>query len=102
MIISGGENIYPEEIEDKLARCRLVAGVAVVGVPDERLGARVVAFVEPAVAELDPGQLDEICLQNGLARYKRPREYVFVKSIPRSAAGKILRRKLRSGEYERL
>jgi len=102
MIISGGENIYPEEIEDKLARCRLVAGVAVVGVPDERLGARVVAFVEPAVAELNPGQLDEICLQNGLARYKRPREYVFVRSIPRSASGKILRRKLRSGEYERL
>jgi 2-furoate---CoA ligase len=100
MIISAGENIFPEEIEDALVRCSLVAGVAVVGMPDERLGARVVAFVEPARPGVKPEQLDEACLRGGLARFKRPREYVFVKSIPRSASGKLLRRKLRIGEYE--
>ena len=100
MIISGGENIYPEEVEDTLARSGLVAGCAVVGMPDERLGARVVAFVEPAAA-VEPAQLDQVCLKGGLARFKRPRDYVFIKSIPRSASGKLLRRKLRSGEYER-
>ena len=52
MIISGGENIFPEEVEDTLARSKLVAGCAVVGMPDERLGAKVVAFVEPAVGDL--------------------------------------------------
>jgi 2-furoate---CoA ligase len=102
MIISGGENVYPEEVENALARCTLVGGVAVVGIPDERLGARIVAFIEPTAAEVSQQQLDEACLRSGLARFKRPREYVFVKSIPRSAAGKILRRRLRSGDYERL
>jgi 2-furoate---CoA ligase len=100
MIISGGENIFPEEVEDALARSKLVAGCAVVGMPDERLGAKVVAFVEPAGAELAPDELDNACLRSGLARFKRPREYVFVKAIPRSASGKLLRRKLRTGEYE--
>jgi 2-furoate---CoA ligase len=102
MIISGGENIYPEEVEDVLVRSKLVAGVAVAGVLDDRLGARVVAFVEPAIAGLDSAQLDEACARSGLARFKRPREYVFVKSIPRSASGKVLRRLLRSGDFERL
>jgi 2-furoate---CoA ligase len=100
MIISGGENIHPEEVEDALIRSKLVAGCAVVGMPDERLGTKVVAFIEPAVAELGPEQLDEVCLSSELARFKRPKEYVFVKAIPRSASGKLLRRKLRSGEYE--
>ena len=100
MIISGGENIYPEEVEDTLTRSKLIAGCAVVGMPDDRLGAKVVAFVEPAVGGLSPEQLDEACLKSGLARFKRPKEYVFVKAIPRSASGKLLRRKLRTGEYE--
>lgn len=102
MIISGGENIYPEEVEDTLIRSKLVAGCAVVGMPDDRLGAKVVAFVEPAVAGLASEQLDEVCLKSGLARFKRPREYVLVKAIPRSASGKLLRRKLRIGEFEKL
>jgi 2-furoate---CoA ligase len=102
MIISGGENIYPEEVEDALARCPLVAGCAVVGMPDERLGAKVVAFVEPAATGVTRDTLDDACLKGGLARFKRPKEYVFVKAIPRSASGKLLRRRLRSGDYERL
>jgi 2-furoate---CoA ligase len=100
MIISGGENIFPEEVEEMLARSSLVAGCAVVGMPDERLGARVVAFVEPAHPAVSPEQLDCECLNTGLARFKRPKEYVFVKAIPRSASGKLLRRKLRAGDYE--
>lgn len=101
MIISAGENIYPEEVEDALIRTGLVAGCAVIGMPDERLGEKVVAFIEPAGAA-DPAGLDEACLRHGLARFKRPRDYVFVRAIPRSASGKILRRRLRSGEYETL
>ena len=100
MIISGGENIFPEEVEDTLIRSELVAGCAVVGMPDDRLGAKVVAFIEPANGDLSPEQLDELCLKSGLARFKRPKEYVLVKAIPRSASGKLLRRKLRTGEYE--
>jgi len=102
MIISGGENIYPEEVESALARCPGVASAAVVGMPDERLGSRVVAFVEPVSAEVTFAAIDAACLDTGLARFKRPREYVFVKAIPRSASGKLLRRKLRIGEYEKL
>jgi 2-furoate---CoA ligase len=102
MIISAGENIFPEEVESALARCPGVASAAVVGMPDERLGSRVVAFVEPASAEVSVEAIDAACLKTGLARFKRPREYVFVRQIPRSASGKLLRRKLRIGEYERL
>jgi 2-furoate---CoA ligase len=102
MIISGGENIFPEEVESALARCPGVASAAVVGIPDERLGSRVVAFVEPVSAEVTCEAIDMACLETGLARFKRPREYVFVKAIPRSASGKLLRRKLRIGEYEKL
>jgi 2-furoate---CoA ligase len=102
MIISGGENIYPEEVEGALARCPGVASAAVVGMPDERLGSRVVAFVEPVSADVTREAIDAACLNTGLARFKRPREYVFVKAIPRSASGKLLRRKLRIGEYEKL
>jgi 2-furoate---CoA ligase len=102
MIISGGENIFPEEVEGALARCPGVASAAVVGMPDERLGSRVVAFVEPASPEVSVEAIDAACLKTGLARFKRPREYVFVREIPRSASGKLLRRKLRIGEYEKL
>lgn len=100
MIISGGENIHPEEVEDALIRSKLVAACAVVGIPDERLGTKVVAFIEPAIGSVAVEQLDEVCLNSNLARFKRPKEYVLVKALPRSASGKLLRRKLRSGEYE--
>ncbi len=102
MVISGGENIYPAEIEDVLAKSPLVEQVAVIGMPDERMGAKIVAFVEPASDDCSADALDAWCLDSGLARFKRPRAYVFVKSIPRSAAGKLLRRFLRDGDYETL
>ncbi|MBM3488804.1 MAG: AMP-binding protein, partial [Alphaproteobacteria bacterium] len=101
MIISGGENIYPEEVEDVLARAPDVRQVAVAGLPDDRWGQKVVAFVEPGGSRADAEALDRWCLESGLARFKRPRAYVFVEQIPRSASGKLLRRFLRTGDYKR-
>jgi 2-furoate---CoA ligase len=95
MIISAGENIHPLEVEDVLARHPQVAEVAVVAAPDERLGQRVVAVVVPE-GELSAEELDAYCLaSDALARFKRPREYRFVESLPKSPSGKILRRLLR-------
>lgn len=99
MLISGGENIYPEEVEDLLAKCPLVRGVAVIGMPDDRWGQKVVAFVEPESTEASADALDEFCLAGDMARFKRPRGYAFVAAIPRSASGKLLRRQLRLGNY---
>ncbi|CAM5195522.1 2-furoate---CoA ligase OS=Castellaniella defragrans OX=75697 GN=HNR28_002065 PE=4 SV=1 [Castellaniella denitrificans] len=99
MIISGGENISPVEIESLLSLHPAVDEVAVVGLPDPRWGQKVVAFVKRAgnVAEVD---LDEHCRMSGLANFKRPREYVFVREVPRSPVGKLLRRKLAAHQYE--
>jgi 2-furoate---CoA ligase len=95
MIISGGENIHPLEVEDVLARHPAVEDVAVVGVPDDRLGQRVVAVVV-ARADVSAEELDSHCLEVAtLARFKRPREYRFVDALPKSPAGKTLRRLLR-------
>jgi 2-furoate---CoA ligase len=92
MIISGGENIHPAEVEDVLAGHPGVREVAVVGAPDDRLGTRVVAVV---VGEATAEELDAHCLASPLARFKRPREYRLVEALPKSASGKILRRVLR-------
>jgi 2-furoate---CoA ligase len=92
MIVSGGENIHPLEVEDVLARHPGVAEVAVVGAPDERWGHRVVAVL---IADATPEELDAHCLASPLARFKRPREYRFVDSLPKSPSGKILRRVIR-------
>jgi 2-furoate---CoA ligase len=62
----------------------------------------VTAFIEPARRDVTTQALDQYCLASGLARFKRPRAYVFVRQIPRSASGKLLRRQLRTGEYETL
>ena len=99
MIISGGENIHPVEVEDVLARHAGVKDVAVIGEPDEKWGERVVAFVVPAGA-LTADALDRHCRASGdLANFKRPRRFVFVAEIPKTASGKILRRLLRDGHY---
>jgi 2-furoate---CoA ligase len=95
MIVSGGENIHPLEVEEVLARAPGVLEVAVIGTPDDRWGSRVVAcvVVEPGVTGDD---LDAHCLASEtLARFKRPREYRFVDELPKSPSGKLLRRLLR-------
>jgi 2-furoate---CoA ligase len=95
MIISGGENIHPLEVEDVLARHPGVQEVAVIGTADERLGQHVVAVVV-AEGALTAEELDAHCLASEtLARFKRPREYRFVSALPKSPSGKILRRMLR-------
>jgi len=100
MIISGGENIYPIEVEEVLARHAAVADVAVIGEPDERWGERVLAFVVPASPGLTAEALDRYCRESAaLASFKRPRRIVFVREIPKTPSGKILRRLLREGQY---
>jgi 2-furoate---CoA ligase len=94
MIVSGGENIHPLEVENVLARHPGVREVAVVGAPDDRLGHQVVAVVVADGVTAD--ELDAFCLASEtLARFKRPREYRFVPELPKSPSGKILRRMLR-------
>jgi len=97
MIVSGGENVHPLEVEDVLAGHPGVREVAVVGAPDNRLGQRVVAVVVGAATE---EELDAYCLASALARFKRPREYRYVDELPKSPSGKILRRLLRDQEVK--
>ena len=100
MIISGGENVHPVEVEDALARHADVADVAVIGEPDARWGERVVAFVVARRAGLTAAELERHCVEStNLARWKRPRRVVFVEKIPKTPSGKILRRLLRDGQY---
>ena len=100
MIISGGENIHPVEVEEVLARHPGVRDVAVIGEADERWGQRVVAFVVAAGPGLTADALDAHCRSGGeLAPFKRPRRVVFVREIPKTASGKVLRRLLRDGHY---
>ncbi len=100
IINSGGENISPVEIESVLSLHPAVDEVAVAGLADERWGQKVVAFVKRN-SDVNAGTLDGHCKTSRLIDFKRPREYVFVHKIPKSPVGKILRRKLISGEYER-
>jgi 2-furoate---CoA ligase len=99
MIISGGENISPVEIESLLSLHPAVDEVAVVGLPDARWGQCVTAFIKRSRSVTD-AELDEHCRSSGLANFKRPRAYVFVAEVPRSPVGKLLRRKLVAHEYE--
>jgi len=101
MIISGGENISPVDIESVLSLHPAVDEVAVAGLQDERWGQKVVAFVKTR-GETTAEALNEHCRTSDLLNFKRPREYVFVREIPKSPVGKILRRKLVAGEYESL
>jgi 2-furoate---CoA ligase len=98
MIITGGENVSPVEIESRLSLHPAVSEVAVVGLPDERWGKIVTAFIKRRSA-IEADALDAFCRDGGLANFKRPRRYVFVAEIPKSPVGKLLRRKLVAGDY---
>lgn len=96
MIISGGENIYPREVEDLLYTHKCVLDVAVIGQPDDRWGETVTAFVVKKDPALSEDELDELCRNSDeLANYKRPRKYVFCEALPRNASGKIQKFMLR-------
>ena len=95
LIISGGANIYPREIEEVLLTYAGVTDVAVVGCPDREWGEQVVAFiVTQGDSKLTPAELDAHCLAN-IARFKRPKRYVFVSDLPKNNYGKILKTELR-------
>ena len=96
MIVSGGENVFPSEVEDLLAASQGVSEVAVIGVPDEEFGQRMRAFVVlESGASVTERELQDRVREN-LARYKVPREIVFVDALPRNATGKVLKRALAS------
>jgi fatty-acyl-CoA synthase len=98
MIIRGGENIYPKEIEDVLHTHPAVAEVAVIGVPDREWGEQVAAFIRtaPGAARPDQRELHELVREH-LAPYKTPRHWRFVDEFPLNASGKILKTELRAG-----
>ncbi|HOZ94898.1 MAG TPA: AMP-binding protein, partial [Ottowia sp.] len=95
LIISGGSNIYPREVEEALLTAPGVAEVAVVGEPDPQWGENVVAFVVAQPGN-EPSQetLDTHCLAR-IARFKRPKRYVFVPELPKNNYGKVLKTELR-------
>ncbi|MGW8647218.1 AMP-binding protein [Micromonospora chalcea] len=95
MIVSGGENVFPSEVEDLIARLPQVREVAVIGVPDPDYGQRLAAFLALRPGEtLDPEAVREY-VRRYLARFSVPRDVVFVKYLPRNATGKVLSRELR-------
>jgi acyl-CoA synthetase (AMP-forming)/AMP-acid ligase II len=90
LIIRGGSNVYPAEVERAILEVPGVSGVAVVGIPDDRLGQRIGAAIELATGvEIDPAQLHDHCC-TALARYKVPDQWLF-RPLPRNAMGKVLR-----------
>jgi acyl-CoA synthetase (AMP-forming)/AMP-acid ligase II len=96
MIVSGGENVFPQEVEETLAKHEKVAEAAVVGVEDEKWGQALKAFV------VKKGSVDEKALKqhvkSNLAGYKVPRDVVFVDDLPRNAAGKVLKKDLEDSD----
>lgn len=102
MINTGGENVYPDEIESVLSRCPAIDDVCVVGLPDERWGHAVTAFVVPARGA-DPMTTAEQALAYARAHLpslKRPKRVIAVDAVPRSGVGKTLRRTLVAGDYD--
>jgi long-chain acyl-CoA synthetase len=96
LLISGGSNIYPREVEEVLLTAPGVAEVAVVGAPDPEWGEVVVAFVVAGSgARPTEAALDEHCLER-IARFKRPKRYVFVDELPKNHYGKVLKTELRA------
>jgi fatty-acyl-CoA synthase len=94
MIVSGGENVFPAEVENLLAGHAAIAEAAAIGVEDEQFGQRLRAFVVRAPgAELSEDEVKEYVREN-LARYKVPREVVFLDELPRNPTGKVLKREL--------
>ena len=96
MIISGGENIYPLEVENFLSSHNKIQNVAVIGTPDEKWGSVVTAFVVKADKALTRQAIDEYCMKSDkLSRYKRPKRYVFVDELPTTSSGKVDKKLLR-------
>jgi fatty-acyl-CoA synthase len=98
MIVSGGENVFPAEVEDALAQHPDVAEVAVIGVADGDFGQRLKAFVVPRPGASPTAAELKAHVHDRLARFKTPRDVVFVDALPRTATGKVIKRRLAMGE----
>ena len=96
VIISGGSNIYPREVEEILLEHTRVREASVIGRSDPEWGEVVVAYV---VGDADRAELDALCLK-GIARFKRPKDYVFVSALPKNNYGKVLKSQLRELDAE--
>lgn len=97
MIISGGENIYPREVENVLSKHKKIQNIAVVGIPHEKWGEVVSAIIVKADETLTEQELDEYCMNSDeLARYKRPKKYIFVDELPTTSSGKVDKKLLRA------
>ncbi|MEM8877756.1 MAG: AMP-binding protein [Pseudomonadota bacterium] len=99
VIISGGSNIYPREVEEVLLRHEGVREVSVIGRADAEWGEIVVAYVAGDESSATPQALDALCLES-IARFKRPKHYVFVEALPKNNYGKILKTKLRETDSQ--
>jgi acyl-CoA synthetase (AMP-forming)/AMP-acid ligase II len=99
MIVSGGENVYPAEVENAILGCPGVADVAVIGVPDDRWGEAVKAIIVPKGDAPDPADI-AAWVRARIAAYKVPKSFDFADDLPRNASGKILRRELRARFWE--
>jgi acyl-CoA synthetase (AMP-forming)/AMP-acid ligase II len=95
MIVSGGENVFPQEVEDLLARHEAVSEAAAIGVEDEDFGQRLRAFVVLEKGKFATADELQAYVKANLARFKVPREVVFLRELPRNATGKVLKRELR-------
>jgi long-chain acyl-CoA synthetase len=98
VIISGGSNVYPREVEEVLLKHAHVRDVSVIGRPDREWGEIVVAYV---VGDAPAGELDQLCL-DAIARFKRPKDYVFIDALPKNNYGKILKTELRAMDAKRI
>jgi fatty-acyl-CoA synthase len=98
MIVSGGENLFPKEVEDLMARHDDVAEVAAIGVDDEKFGQRLRAFVVPCGGKSPSEDALKSYVKSNLAGYKVPREIWFLDELPRNATGKVLKRELKEME----
>jgi acyl-CoA synthetase (AMP-forming)/AMP-acid ligase II len=94
LIVSGGSNIYPREVEEVLLAHPAVAEASVVGRPDREWGEIVVAFIVPRGAPPPRAELEQLCLEH-IARFKRPKEYRFVERLPKNNYGKVVKTELR-------
>jgi fatty-acyl-CoA synthase len=95
MIVSGGENVFPQEVEDLIARQDGVEEVAVIGVEDDKFGQRLKAYVVKRKGAKVTEESIQQAVKSNLARYKVPREVEFIKELPRNATGKVLKRELK-------
>lgn len=95
VIISGGTNIYPREVEETLLRHPSIREIAVLGIPDDEWGETVAAVIVLAPGAIaDAAELDRLCLKH-IARFKRPKNYAFINDLPKSNYGKVLKREIR-------